>query len=142
MAKIFIKTNFSFAKLVREYPKIMNKHSRRVGRSAEKGAKDAISKGLKPVLEQSTIDIRKKKGTGGSKPLFETGALFNSIKRTDEGLEMLAYGKYHHDGFITKPESMIPNKTVPPRPFIKTDETQVLKSFEAFGKDLRKALKK
>lgn len=114
----------------------------RIARSAEKGAKDAISKGLKPPLKKSTIDMRKKRGTGGSKPLFETGALFRSIKRSKGGLQMLNYGLEHHRGYTTASDSMIPNKNVPARPFIQTDEKQILKSFDAFRKDLRKALRK
>ena len=142
MPKILIKTNFSFAKLVREYPKIISNHSRRITRSAEKGAKEAITKGLSPKLKKSTTDIRKKRGINSKKPLIETGALLKSIKRTDEGLQMLEYGKYHHDGFITKSNSMIPNKEVPPRPFIMADKKQISQSIKTFWKDLRKALKK
>ena len=37
---------------------------------------------------------------------------------------------------------MIPNKRVRPRPFIQVSEKAILKSFDAFRKDLRKALKK
>ena len=140
--KLIVKTTFSFPKLVSEFPKIREKHMGRVARSAEKGAKEAISKGLKPKLEDSTLEIRKIRKRGGSKPLFETGALFRSIKRSKGGLQMLEYGKYHNDGYTTSPKSMIKNKTVPPRPFIKTDDKEILKSFDAFRKDLRKALRK
>ena len=134
MAKITTKATFSFPKLVREYPKLMSKFSGRVARSAEKGAKDAISKGLSPPLKPITVESRKRRGTGGSKPLFETGKLFRSIKGTNEGLEMWDYGYKHHIGNA--------GKNTDARPFIKTDEKQVLKTFDAFRKDLRKALKK
>ena len=105
-----------------------------MARSAEKGAKEAIAKGLKPKLKKITVDSRKKRGTGGTKPLFETGALFRSIKGTNEGLEMLHYGYKHHIGDA--------GKNTPPRPFIRTDNKQILETFNAFKKDLRKALKK
>ena len=128
-----IKTTFSFAKLASKMPKIIEKHMQRVGRSSAQGAKENISKGLAPPLKQSTIAIRKQRGTGGTKPLFETGQLFRSIKNTKDGLQMNRYGIYHHRGFKTgkltltkfqgeqyetSAASMIPNKKVPARPFI------------------------
>ena len=155
--KLQVKTTFSFSKLASQIPKILEKHMQRTGRSSATGAREAIDKGVKPKLEDSTIEIRKKRGTGGTKPLYETGALYRSIKGTSEGLEMLNYGLFHHRGYETQGEefmefrggsyqtadaSMIPNKKVPARQFIKPSERTILKSFDAFRKDLRKALKK
>ena len=155
--KLQIKTTFDFGKLERQMPKIIEKHMQRVGRSSAQGAKENISKGLAPPLKQSTIAIRKQRGTGGTKPLFETGQLFRSIKNTKDGLQMNRYGIYHHRGFKTgkltltkfqgeqyetSAASMIPNKKVPARPFIFPSEKTILKAFDAFRKDLRKALKK
>ena len=152
-----IETTFDFGKLVNQMPKIIEKHMQRTGRSSAQGAKENISKGLSPPLKKSTIEIRKKRKTGGTKPLFETGDLFRSIKNTKDGLEMNKYGIYHHRGFKTgkltltkfqgekyetSAASMIPNKKVPTRPFIFPSENTILKSFDAFRKDLRKALKK
>ena len=132
--KLQIKTTFSFGKLSSQMPKIIEKHMQRTGRSSATGAREAIQKGVSPKLEQSTLDRRKRAGTGGSKPLFETGELFRSIKGTSEGLEMWDYGLYHHQGHKTG--------HFPPRPFIFPSEKTILKSFDAFRKDLRKALKK
>ena len=138
-------------------PKILEKHMQRTGRSSATGARENISKGLSPPLKESTLEIRKKRGTGGTKPLYETGDLFSSIKNTQDGLEMNSYGIYHHRGFRTgkleltefrggqyetSAASMIPNKKVPARPFIFPSERTILKSFDAFRKDIRKALKK
>ena len=138
-------------------PKILEKHTQRTARSSATGAREAIQKGVSPPLKDSTIEIRKKRGTGGTKPLFETGELFRSIKGTSEGLEMWNYGLYHHRGYETQGEefmefrggsyqtadaSMIPNKKVPARQFIQPSKRTILKSFDAFRKDLRKALKK
>ena len=155
--KLQIRTTFDFGKLARQMPKILEKHTQRTARSSATGAREAIDRGVSPALEKSTLEIRKKRGTGGSKPLYETGALYRSIKGTSGGLEMLNYGLYHHRGYKTQGEefmkfrggsyqtadaSMIPNKKVPARQFIKTSERTILKSFDAFRKDLRKALKK
>ena len=84
-------------------------------------AREAIERGVSPKLEQSTLDRRKRAGTGGSKPLFETGALHRSIKGTSEGLEMNTYGLYHHRGHETG--------HFPARPFIQPSERTILKSF-------------
>ena len=144
--KLQIRTTFDFGKLASQMPKILEKHTQRTARSSATGAREAIDRGVMTTggegLKDSTIAIRKKRGTGGSKPLYETGALYRSIRGTSEGLEMLNYGLYHEEGFTTKGTSMIPNKTVEPRPFIHPSEKAILKSFDAFRKDMRKALKK
>ena len=82
---IVTKRNFDFHKLLDNIPKILDKGTKRLGRSAAKGAKERISKGLKPRLKASTLQLRRERGTGGTKPLFETGSLFRSIKANDEG---------------------------------------------------------
>ena len=129
--KLKIKTNFSFPRLSSNISKIIQKHTQRTARSSAQGARENIEKGVSPKLEQSTIDRRKARGTGGTKPLFETGALFRSIKGTSEGLEMNQYGLWHHKG-----------EKRPARPFISPSEKTILKSLDAFKKDINKALKK
>ena len=132
--KLHIRTTFDFGKLARQMPKILEKHTQRTARSSATGAREAIDKGVSPPLKKSTIARRKRAGTGGSKPLFETGALHRSIRGTSEGLEMNTYGLYHHQGHS--------KGHFPARPFIQPSERTILKSFDAFRKDLRKALKK
>ena len=132
--KLQIKTTFDFGKLASQMPKILEKHTQRTARSSATGAREAIDKGVSPPLEKSTIARRKRAGTGGSKPLFETGALHRSIRGTSEGLEMNTYGLYHHQGHS--------KGHFPARPFIQPSERTILKSFDAFRKDMRKALKK
>ena len=137
-----IEINFSFGKLARELPKIIEKHMQRTARSSAQGSKEAIDAGKFKKLQKSTIDIRKKRGTGGSKPLYETGSLYRSIKATSEGLKMNRYGIYHHEGFVTGNKSMIPNTRVNPRPFIQTSGKTILKSLDAFKRDFNRALRK
>ena len=120
-------------------PKIVEKYMQRYGRSAEKGSKEAIDKGLKPPLEQCTIEHRKNKGQGGSKPLFATGNLYRSIKGTSEGLQMLAYGLKHHKGYKNPVKNW---RDVPARPFIQVSEKEILSAFNKFRKDIRGAFKK
>ena len=116
--KLKITSNFSFGKLADSLPKIIEKHMQRTGRSSAEGARENISKGVSPPLKQSTINRRKARGTGGSKPLFETGDLFRSIKGTSEGLEMNEYGLYHHKGHRAG--------HFPPRPFIFPSKKTIL----------------
>ena len=80
--------------------------------------KKVISDGniLNP-LKESTIQIRKKRGRTGTKPLYDTGALHDSIKPTKDGVEIEKYGLWHAVGFTTGAKSMIPNKDVPRRRF-------------------------
>ena len=132
--KLQVKTTFDFGKLARQMPKILEKHTQRTARSSATGAREAIDKGVSPPLKKSTLERRKRAGTGGSKPLFETGALHRSIRGTSEGLEMNTYGLYHHQGHS--------KGHFPARPFIQPSERTILKSFDAFRKELRRALKK
>ena len=153
--KIGFKITYDAGKLAGEMPKIIDKYLRTAIRASVKGAKERIDKGLSPPLEKSTIDIRKARGTGGTKPLYETGALYRSIKGTSEGINMNRYGIYHHKGFtpkkipikITKGEKewFILNRKgikVPARPFIMPSEKDITPAFEVFRKGVRKALKK
>ena len=132
--KLQIRTTFDFGKLAQQMPKILEKHTQRTARSSATGAREAIDKGVRPPLKKSTLERRKRAGTGGSKPLFETGALHRSIRGTSEGLEMNTYGLYHHQGHS--------KGHFPARPFIQPSERTILKSFDAFRKELRRALKK
>lgn len=167
MAKksIIISRDFDFNKLSKELPKVLETGMRRIGRSAAKGAKEKIDKGLSPRLAHSTLQLRKERGTGGTKPLFETGNLYRSIKATDDGgVEMLHYGFLHEKGYkvpnvplgyekktgkggfswqqskpIFHPTKKIP-KDVPARPFITPSEKEILEPTKKIHMDILKAL--
>ena len=137
--KIKFKISYDAGELASEMPKIIEKYMQRYARGAEKGSKEAIDKGLEPPLSEFTIEHRKNKGQGGSKPLFATGNLYRSIKGTSEGLEMLGYGLKHQRGY----KNPIKNwARVPARPFIQTSRKEILTAFNKFKKDIRKAFKK
>tara|TARA_R110000744_G_C19349486_1_gene560261 strand:- start:14 stop:439 length:426 start_codon:yes stop_codon:yes gene_type:complete len=130
--KLEIRVGVDFGKLARDMPKIINKHLQRVSRSAEEGSKANIESGLSPKLKTSTIERRKRRGTGGTKPLFETGGLYRSIKGTSEGLQMFEYGKFHHDGHSSG--------HFPPRPFIDVSKKAIMPVFDKFKKDMHASL--
>jgi len=154
-ARLKFTSNISFQKLYDKLPEILEKGGRRITRSSAKGAKDRIDKGLSPPLKRSTIELRKEKGTGGTKPLYETGSLYRSIKSTDEGLEMKKYGWYHHKGFTVKNvpvgfengkpvfhKSKKISKKVPARPFIFPSKKEILEPMKKIYMDVRKSLSK
>ncbi len=130
--KLEIEVNFDFGRLARELPKIIEKSSQRYARSSEKGSKENIDKGVSPKLEDATLARRKRRGTGGRKPLFETGALYRSIKGTSEGLTLNRYGWYHHSGDL--------KAGTKPRPFIAFSKKEIKPVFDKFKQDIRKAL--
>tara|TARA_Y100001963_G_C6522006_1_gene327047 strand:- start:29 stop:454 length:426 start_codon:yes stop_codon:yes gene_type:complete len=140
--QIKTKITYNAAKLASNFPRIIEKHMQRYARSAEKGSKEAIDKGLTPPLKKITTIIRHNKGITGTKPLYETGNLYRSIKANDGKLTMLEYGFKHHKGFTTGKGAVFPNKKVPPRPFIKPSKKEILNSFDAFRKDIRKNFRK
>jgi len=137
--KIKFKISYDAGELASEMPKIIEKYMQRYARGAEKGSKEAIDKGLEPPLEEFTIEHRKNKGQGGSKPLFATGNLYRSIKGTSEGLEMLGYGLKHQRGYKNPVKNW---RDVPARPFIQTSRKEILTAFDKFKKEIRKAFKK
>ena len=129
--KLKILVGVDFGKLANEMPKIIEKTTQRYARSAEKGSKEAIDRGVTPELEESTISRRKRNKTGGSKPLFETGALYRSIKGTAEGLTLNEYGYFHHIGDGNKQ-----------REFITISKKEIMPVFDKFKKDVNTALRR
>ena len=144
------KVTFSFAKLVRNLPRILEKTASRYARSSAKGARKNIDKGVMTAtphsegsgLRQSTLNIRHNRGITGTKPLYETGNLYRSIKAQGDKLTMNSYGILHHRGFTTRANSVVSKKKVSARPFIKPDEQEILTVFDAFKKDIRKNFRK
>jgi phage gpG-like protein len=78
---------------------------------------------LAPISQDSTAQLRSDGGAGG--PLLIDGSLLrDSIESHSEG-GLAGVGSaepivaYHEHGYVTAPNSMIPNKVVPPRPVLK-----------------------
>ena len=73
-------------------------------------------------LKKSTIEIRRERGRTGNKPLYDTGALYNSIKPTKDGVNIEQYGIWHAVGFDVKTKTpfrhgVMEGKNVPRRRF-------------------------
>ena len=143
--KISIKTNFSFAKLANKIPDIISSITSNAAKSSAKESRKAIKSGLSPPLEESTMNVRKSRGISGSTPLFATGTLYNSITSSKEGLTFGAFGKngkeygnLQRTGFKTASNSMIPNKIVPARDFVRIGEFDTKNLANKIIKALRK----
>ena len=119
---------------------------------AEATAKN-ISDGNLRGLSQNTLELRRRglstfdghnpSPTTETRPLLYTGRLKNSIKATEDGIEMFDYGLEHNKGFST-PEG----KQVPSRNFIagtedlkRDKETFKSASFELMN-NMNKAMRK
>ena len=114
--KIDVISNFDFDKLSKTWTnKIKPDLVENVLKDTEKVWKRNILEKHYTPLRKSTVHVRKSRGRGGNKPLFDTGNLYRSIKAKKRVINHAAYGEYHIDGYTTGSTSMIPNKKVPPR---------------------------
>ena len=141
--KVQITVTYDAAKLVKRLPDIISKYMQNYGKGTEKGSKKAIDDGLKPLAPWTIKVGRPLKGITGTKPLFATGNLYNSIKATSDGqyggLQMLKYGLKHQKGY---PNEWKGFRKVPARPFIGIEDKKRVQAFNEFFKNFRKAFRK
>ena len=161
MWKVKVKSNFSFAKLVRELPKIIDSSLEDIGKDSADISKKNIDKQVNfrgsryKDLEQSTINKRraglyvrneKVKPQTGITPLKYTNKLYESIKGNKKGLYMEHYGELHHKGIDTSTKDIhgfpitITRDVQPVRAFIGVGMSE--KSEKKFYDNLKKGLKK
>ena len=156
--KLQIKTTLDFGKLARfvESEAFTSQVSKMLGGGIIESSRAFMkSGGVTPKLKPSTIQIRNARGTGGSTPLYETGALANSLKATKDGIKGLHYGELHYKGYKPKQipfkivkgerEWFMPNTKgirVPARNFIAMDAAKMKKPINNLMKQIGKALKK
>ncbi len=114
MWTIKTKTNFSFSKLLRKLPKIIEEVKEEVGKETIGSMQETINKSgygeydplttiRKSQRKEGVYFPDKVRGTRykpkfGNTPLKQTGALYDSMKYTKKGIEMLHYGLTHNDG--------------------------------------------
>ena len=151
-----ITATYSFKKLANSIDEIFSEAEDSLGVVAEKVMKQKIDSGLKPPLKQITIKGRLEGtywgGLRGAKykttsitPLKHTGALYKSLKfdKESKSINMLAYGKKHHDGF-PNPKG----KRVPPRPFMDLEKDNTFQTkgkavaLKSMGRKLKSAFSK
>ena len=161
MWTIKTRANFSFSKLLRKLPEIIDNSLDDIGKDSANISKKNIDKqvdfkGSKyKDLEQSTINKRqagfyvhdeKVPAQSGTTPLKYTNKLYKSIKGNKKGLYMEHYGILHQYGINTKRKNIhgfpitITRDVQPVRAFIGTGMSE--KSEKKFYDKLRKGLKK
>ena len=135
--QIKTKVTYDAGKLAREMPKLIKNLIKDYAIASKKGSRHNIFSGnVKPGIEESTKEARRKRGLLGSPPLLATGQLFKSMKvkelKTTALLQMKEYGYFHHIGKGENKE----------RPFIDTTPKDFTKIFNQFQKDVAKNFKK
>ena len=154
--KLQIKTTFDFGKLAKfvQSEEFTSQVSKLLGGGIIESSRAFMkSGGVTPKLKQSTIDIRRIRGSSGTTPLYETGSLAKSLKVKKDGIWGLHYGKYQYEGFTPKKIPVIKNDSVffvknkknikvPPRDFFAMDATKMKKPINNLIKQIGKALKK
>lgn len=146
--KLKITTNYSFSKLSDNLDKIMNDSLKDYSKKVAVNSKKRIDRGLRK-LNDVTVKIRKHRNQPPRPALKASGALYNSIKPVDDGMQILEYGILQHGQFGEKPKSfitgegsVIPNKEVLPRPFITINIKDRQTVNNKFVSNLNKNLKK
>ena len=148
--KVTFTSNFRFSKLSANIDEVLSDSNKEITDSVARNTKKNILTASTRQLSNATIEARQKgvssfKGhnprpTTETRPLLYTKRLFDSIKPTKDGLEMMDYGLTHQEGFTTSE-----GKSVPPRPFIATlnqDKDALKKVEERIVKRMNKEMMK
>ena len=148
--KVSFKSNFSFRKLSSNIGEILEDSNSDITDSIARNTKKNILTATTRQLSNNTLDIRRRglstfsghnpSPTTETRPLLYSKRLFNSIKGTKEGLEIMDYGLIHQEGFTTNE-----GFNVPPREFIATlsDDKKSLENVEKrVVNRIEKAMKK
>ena len=91
---------------------------------------DIYGRKFKPI-EESTKEVRILRGSGGDKPLVDTGRMRNSVKLVGGKLTAETYGNNaHQKGFVTKNNPVIEGKQfffqgkrIPARPWLHNEDS-------------------
>ena len=115
-------SNFSFRKLSQNLNAVIDDSNLSIAEAIAKNTKKNIMDGLTPALRESTLRQRRtgessfrdhnESGmkTNETRPLLYTMALYNSIKGTKEGLEIMDYAFEHNDGTQQGTHGTIPQR--------------------------------
>ena len=110
--KLEIRVGVNFNKLASDMPKLIDGFLSSSKEETVKVSKDYIKSGkVNPDIFDSTKARRKRRGNPQSPPMYETGALHDSIKPTDGGIEFKGYGIVHQTGDgVTQREFIVISK--------------------------------
>tara|TARA_R110002012_G_scaffold3005_1_gene14201 strand:- start:51 stop:524 length:474 start_codon:yes stop_codon:yes gene_type:complete len=118
-------SNFRFSKLSANFDEVIGDSNQEITDSIARNTKKNILTASTKPLSNDTLEIRRRglstfsdhspSPTTETRPLLYSKRLFNSIKPTKDGLEIMDYGLVHQQGFITNE-----GRNVPAREFIAT----------------------
>ena len=132
--KIKVLTTFSFNKLAKKMPNIINDYLSGYAKDTVKGTRNNIDRGIGADGER--LKLGKKSYRAGEKALFNTGEMYNSLKSGKGTLTIKEYGYGHNQGkFPTVDGTNVRN-------FIGTTEENKQRIDKKFIQDVNKALKK
>ena len=139
--------NFDFSLGVKKLDNFIKEYIDAYAKDVERVTKSNIKTGTYfggrrlAELKDSTRAVRKARKQEQNRPLIATGALLNSVKQRFNSVDILEYGLLHNEGFKTGSNSMIPNKTVPSRPFVETTFKNQKRQNKVFVSKIRRAIK-
>jgi len=110
--KLEIRVGVDFGKLASDIPNLIDGFLSSSKEETAKVSKDYIKSGkVNPDILPVTKARRKRRGNPESPPMYETGALHDSIKPTDGGIEFKGYGIVHQTGDgVTQREFIVISK--------------------------------
>ena len=105
-------SNFRFSKLRQNLDDIIGKQNEAITDAIARNTKKNILTAGTQKLAPNTLEVRRRglttfpghspSPTTETRPLLYSKRLFDSIKGTKDGLEMMDYGLLHQEGFKTK----------------------------------------
>ena len=145
-----MKSNFSFKKMNTNFQEMLASLNLPISTVIASNSKKRIEKGVKPPLKESTLRQRREGKTsfaghsvtptpGETRPLLYSKRLFDSLKGTKDGLEIMDYGLLHQEWFIED------FGKVPARKFLGelSDDKDTLSRLESIiAKKMTKAMRK
>ena len=132
--KIKVLTTFSFNKLAKKMPNIINDYLSGYAKDTVKGTRSNIDRGI--GADGKRLKLGKTSYRAGEQALFNTGEMYNSLKSGKGTFTIKKYGYGHNQGnFPTVSGTNVRN-------FIGTTEENKQRIDKKFFQDVNKALKK
>ena len=132
--KLKIKTNFSFNKLAKQMPDVINNYLKGYAKDSVKGTRNNIDRRI--GNDGTPLKLGRGSYREGKKALFNTGKMYKTLKSKGNALSIKEYGFKHHKGqYPVKADTNV-------KDFIGTTEGNKKKIDKEFIKNVNKALKK
>ena len=132
--KISVKTNFDFSKLANALPDVINKYLEGYAEDTVKGTRRNIDNGS--GADGKSLSLGASSYRAGQQALYNTGEMYNSLKRNKNVFFIKEYGYRHNQGeYPTVSGTNVRN-------FIGTTKENKEKIDKNFMSSVQKALRK